>query len=73
TLFVRVMRTGSVKGRKLNVMMPTWTFDGMTDQDLKDIYAYLRTIRPARHRIDNTEKPSLCKIDGQMHGLGEMN
>ena len=73
TMFVRVMRTGSVKGRKLNVMMPTWAFDGMTDQDLKDIYAYLRTIAPARHRIDNTEKPSLCKIDGQMHGMGEMN
>ncbi|HYL94616.1 MAG TPA: c-type cytochrome [Terriglobales bacterium] len=73
TMFVRVMRTGSVKGRKLNVMMPTWAFDGMTDQDLKDIYAYLRSIPPAHHRIDNTEKPSLCKIDGQMHGMGAMN
>ena len=72
-MFVQVMRTGLVKGRKLNVMMPTWAFDGLTDQDLKAIYAYLRTIPPAHHRIDNTEKPSLCKIDGQMHGLGEMN
>jgi mono/diheme cytochrome c family protein len=72
-MFVQVMRTGLVKGRKLNVMMPTWAFAGLTDQDLQAIYAYLRTIPPAHHRIDNTEKPSLCKIDGQMHGLGEMN
>jgi mono/diheme cytochrome c family protein len=72
-LFVRVMRTASVKGRKLNVMMPTWAFNGLSDQDLKAIYAYLRTLPPVRHRIDNTEKPSLCKIDGQMHGMGEMN
>ncbi|MGE5207459.1 MAG: c-type cytochrome [Chlamydiota bacterium] len=72
-LFVQMMRTGSVKGRKLNVMMPTWAFSGLTDQDLKAIYAYLRTIPAARHRIDNTEKPTLCKIDGQMHGLGNLN
>ena len=73
SLFLQVMRTGAVKGRKLNVMMPTWAYSGLTDQDLKAIYAYLRTIAPARHRIDNTEKPSLCKIDGQMHGMGELN
>ena len=72
-LFVQMMHTGTVKGRKLNVMMPTWAFNGMTDQDLKAIYAYLRTIPPARQRIDNTEKPSLCKIDGQMHGMGALN
>ncbi len=72
-LFVQMMHTGSVKGRKLNVMMPTWAFSGLTDQDLKAIYAYLRTIPPARHRIDNTEKASLCKIDGHMHGMGALN
>jgi mono/diheme cytochrome c family protein len=73
SLFVQMMRTGSVKGRKLNVMMPTWAFSGLTDQDLKAIYAYLRSVPPVRHRLDNTEKASLCKIDGQMHGLGELN
>jgi mono/diheme cytochrome c family protein len=72
-LFVSMMRTGWVKGRKLNIMMPTWAFNGLTDHDLHAIYAYLRTIPPVRHRIDNAEKPSLCRIDGQMHGLGEMN
>lgn len=73
TTFVQMIRTGSVKGRKLNVMMPTWAFSGMTDADLKAIFAYLRTIAPARHRIDNTEKVSLCPIDGNMHGLGASN
>lgn len=71
--FVQMIRTGSVKGRKLNVMMPTWAFSGLTDADLKAIFAYLRTIPPARHRIDNTEKASLCKIDGHMHGMGALN
>lgn len=72
-LFLQMMHTGSVRGRKLDVMMPTWAFGGLNDQDLKAIYAYLRTIPPAHHRIDNAEKPSLCKIDGQMHGMGELN
>jgi len=71
--FVQMIRTGAVKGRKLNVMMPTWAFNGLTDQDVKAIFAYLRAIPPAHHRIDNTEKASLCKIDGHMHGMGELN
>jgi hypothetical protein len=54
-------------------MMPTSAFSGLTDQDLKAIYAYLRTIPAARHRIDNTEKASLCKVDGHMHGMGALN
>lgn len=71
--FVQMIRTGEVKGRKLDVMMPTWAFNGLTDQDLKAIFAYLRTIPPAHHRVDNTEKASLCKIDGHMHGMGALN
>ena len=72
-LFVQMMRTGTVKGRKLNVMMPTWAFSGLTEHDLEAMFAYLRTIPPARHRIDNTERVSLCPIDGHMHGMGAMN
>jgi mono/diheme cytochrome c family protein len=71
--FVSVMRTGQVRGRKLNVMMPWWAFRNMTDADLKAIYAYLRTIPPVRHRIDNTESATLCPIDGHKHGLGDQN
>ena len=54
-------------------MMPWWAYKGMTDADLKAVYAYLRTVPPVRHRIDNTEPPTLCKIDGQKHGLGDAN
>jgi mono/diheme cytochrome c family protein len=71
--FIEVMRTGHVRGRKLNVMMPWWAFKNMTDADLKAIYAYLRTLPPVRHRIDNTETATLCPIDGQKHGLGNKN
>jgi len=71
--FLQVMRTGHVRGRKLNAMMPWWAYKGMTDADLKAVYAYLRTVPPVRHRIDNTEPPTLCKIDGQKHGLGDAN
>jgi mono/diheme cytochrome c family protein len=71
--FVLAMRTGHVRGRKLNVMMPWRAFQGLTDADLRAMYAYLRTIPPVRHRIDNTEPPTLCRIDGQMHGLGNTN
>lgn len=73
TTFVQMMRTGAVRGRKLNVMMPTWAFNGMTDHDLKAMFAYLRTVPPAHHRVDNTEKATLCPVDGHMHGLGAAN
>jgi len=72
-LFVSMMRTGNVKARKLDAMMPTALFSGMTDDDLKSIFAYLRTIPPVKHHLDNTDPPTLCKIDGNMHGLGNQN
>jgi mono/diheme cytochrome c family protein len=71
--FVQTMRTGRVHARPLNVMMPWWAFKNMTDSDLKAMYAYLRTLKPVRHRIDNSETATLCPIDGQKHGLGDKN
>ena len=41
--------------------------------DLKAIFAYLRTVKPVEHRVDNTEKPTFCKVCKQKHGLGERN
>jgi mono/diheme cytochrome c family protein len=72
-LFVQTMRTGSVRARKLNLIMPWWIFRNMTDDDLKSVFAYLRTLKPVHHIVDNTEKPTLCKVCGQKHGLGERN
>ena len=72
-LFIRTMRTGHVGERKLNYVMPTGYFKNMTDDDLKAIFAYLRTLRPVKHRLDNTEEATLCPLDGQKHGFGDRN
>jgi hypothetical protein len=45
----------------------------MNDDDLKAIFAYLRTLKPVQHRVDNTEEARLCKICKQKHGFGDRN
>jgi mono/diheme cytochrome c family protein len=72
-LFVQTMRTGSVRARQLNSAMLWWIFRNMSDDDLKSIFAYLRTLKPVHHLVDNTEKPTQCKVCGQRHGLGDRN
>lgn len=72
-LFLQVMRTGHVRARKLNSIMPWGYFRNMTDEDLKAIFAYLRTLTPVKHRVDNTEPPTYCKVCGFRHGFGERN
>jgi cbb3-type cytochrome c oxidase subunit III len=71
--FVNVMRTGYVGARKLNSIMPFGDFKNLTDDDLKAIFAYLRTLAPVKHRVDNTLPPTYCKICKQKHGAGEQN
>ena len=72
-LFIQTMRTGSVRSRKLNFAMPWWIFRNMTDDDLRSVFAYLRTLKPVHHLVDNTEPPTQCKVCGQKHGLGDRN
>jgi mono/diheme cytochrome c family protein len=72
-LFLQAMRTGHVRGRKLKPPMPWWFYRNMNDEDLTSIFAYLRTLKPAQHRVDNTEPPTLCKLCGNKHGLGDRN
>lgn len=72
-LFLEMMRTGHVRARILSPVMPWFFYRGMTDEDLKAIFAYLQTLKPVGHAVDNTEKPTLCKICKQQHGLGERN
>lgn len=71
--FLRTLRTGKVGARKLNNIMLWSAFRNMTEQDLKDIYAYLRSLPPVKHRVDNTEPPTYCKLCRQKHGAGEQN
>ncbi len=72
-LFIRTMRTGHVGARKLNYVMPTGYFKNITDEDLKAMFAYLRTLRPVQHRLDNAEEVTVCPLDGQKHGFGDRN
>jgi hypothetical protein len=59
--FIQTMRTGYVKARELNPIMPWWHFRNLADDDLKAMFAYLRTLKPVKHRVDNTEPPTFCK------------
>ena len=71
--FVKTLRTGQVGARKLSSLMPWGYFRNMTDEDLKAIYAYLRTLPPVRHRVDNTEEATTCEVCGGRHGFGDRN
>jgi mono/diheme cytochrome c family protein len=71
--FIKVIRTGYVGARKLNSVMPFGEFQNMSDDDLKAIFSYLRTVRPVKHRVDNTLPPTYCKICKEKHGAGDQN
>lgn len=72
-LFIEVMRTGKVKARELDPMMPTTYYRNMTDADLKDLFAYLTSLAPVDHYVDNTLAPSACERCKLTHGGGERN
>jgi mono/diheme cytochrome c family protein len=72
-LFIQTMRTGFVGARPLNQTMPWNLYQGMTEGDLGDIFAYLKTLRPVRHDIDNSLSPTYCKLCRQFHGGGNLN
>ena len=72
-LFKLAFQTGNVKARPLNQIMPWHDYAGMTDEDVTAIFDYLKTLKPVRHRVDNTEPPTHCKLCGQTHGGGQQN
>jgi mono/diheme cytochrome c family protein len=72
-LFIRTLRTGYVGSREINPIMPWWIFRNMTDEDLTSIFAYLQTLPPVNHRVDNSVPPTKCPLDGAMHGGGNGN
>jgi len=67
------MRYGKVKARPLYPIMPWLWYGRMTDNDLRDVFAYLRAQEPVKHRVDNTEPPILCKLCQEKHGGGGRN
>jgi mono/diheme cytochrome c family protein len=72
-LFIQTMRTGKVGARTLSPIMPWIMLRNMTDDDLKAVFAYLRTLKPVHHRVDNTLPPTACKICRGKHGAGDQN
>jgi hypothetical protein len=72
-LFLQVMHTGFVRARELKPIMPYWEFGKMSDDDLRAIFAYLRSLKPVKHRVDNAEAISECKVCRMKHGGGEQN
>jgi len=72
-MFIKAMRTGTVGARRLSKTMPWPALRNLTDEDLAAMFAYLKTLKPVSHRVDNSQPPTLCPLDGAMHGAGDQN
>ena len=73
TSFVQAMRIGKVGARPLHASMPWYFYGKMTDDDLKSVFAFLQTVKPVKHQLDNTEPPTYCRLCKQKHGFGKTN
>jgi mono/diheme cytochrome c family protein len=72
-LFIRTLRTGFVGARPLSSVMPFVIYRNLSDDDLKAIFAYLKTLAPVHHRVDNSLPPTYCRLCRQKHGAGDQN
>lgn len=74
-MFIKTIRTGRSSGgvRDLNTLMPFSYFRNMTDEDLKSIFAFLQSVKPVQHYLDNSELPTYCRVCRQKHGFGDKN
>lgn len=72
-LFLETIRTGRVRERKLTDMMPWGHYRNMSDEDLKAIFAFLKTLKPIDHYVDNAQSPTRCARCNLEHGGGERN
>jgi mono/diheme cytochrome c family protein len=71
--FMKALRTGYVGARPLGSAMPFVIYGNLTDDDMKAMFAYLRTIQPVHHRVDNSLPPTYCKLCRHKHGAGDQN
>jgi cytochrome c553 len=72
-MFISVLRTGHLPGRMLNHIMPFENYRNITDDDMRDIFAYLQSVPPVKHRVSNVDPATLCPLCGSTHGLGDKN
>lgn len=74
SIFLQTIRTGKVAGvRPLSRAMLWFEFRKLTDEDLRAIFLYLRSVPPVKHRVSNTDLPTWCPRCGRFHGLGDSN
>lgn len=60
----RAIRHGVAKdGRPLFETMPYWEFRVLTDEDVKSIIVYLRSLRPVRNALPATKLPFPVKVE----------
>jgi mono/diheme cytochrome c family protein len=71
--FLKALRTGYVDTRQLNTLMPWQIYSGLTEEDLKAIFAYLKTVPPVIHHVTNHKTATPCKKCGATHGAGDEN
>lgn len=71
--FLAAVRTGYVGARSLSSIMPYGDFQYVPEEDLKAIFAFLKTVQPVRHIVDNSLPPTYCKICRHKHGGGDKN
>jgi mono/diheme cytochrome c family protein len=72
-LFLETIRTGRVRDRQITDVMPWAHYRGMTDEDLKAIFAYVKTLKAIDHYVDNSMPPAACAHCGNTHGGAERN
>jgi hypothetical protein len=72
-LFDQVLRTGKLPGRQLSGVMPYGHFNRLTPEDMKAIFAYIKSQPAVQHRVSNTDEPTECAVCGIKHGRGNLN
>jgi cytochrome c553 len=71
--FIQALRMGKVGARPLRASMPWYYYGRMSDDDLTSMFAYLKTVKPVKHQLDNLEPPAFCRLCKQRHGFGATN
>ena len=73
--FIKTIRTGRASAgvRDIATIMPYSYFRKMSDEDLSAIFAFIHSVKPVFHEVDNSEPPTFCTICKEKHGLGDRN
>jgi mono/diheme cytochrome c family protein len=72
-MFIKAVRTGRHMGvsREILPPMPWFNVGAMTDEDLKSVYAFLRSIPPVHNRVPDPLPPAPAQVaDNSGHEIG---